>query len=308
MEQLRHQGAGLRSAPPTGSDPTARTIWPATSGSGASTATGDLRHILGGAWSEPDYLYRSTDAADPYDRLQINGFRCMLTDEPPPEAALVEIEHTVVDHRGDTAIDDEAFAIVRQSFDYDDRELDARVESTDDGPEYWRHEVVSVRAAYGDERLPIHLYLPKNAEPPYQAVVYFPPSSARYLTNSANPSFPFGYFIPKSGRVLVYPIYQSTYDRQVDRHGPNDARDVMIQIAKDLQRTVDYLETREDIDSEKLAFYGLSWGGYIGPLLTAVEPRFAASILVAGGLYASRRAGRRPPCRRTSRRGRPCRP
>ena len=245
----------------------------------------DARYILGGAWSEPDYLYRSTDAADPNDRLLINGFRCILTDESPPDASLAEIEYKVDDHRGDTPIDDEAFAIVRQSFDYDDRELDAKVESTDDGPESWRHEVVSVLAAYGDERLPIHLYLPKNAEPPYQAVVYYPPSSARYLTDSTNPSFPFAYFIPKSGRVLVYPIYQGTYDRQVDRHGPNDARDVMIQIAKDLQRTVDYLETRQDINSDRLAFYGLSWGAFIGPLMTAIEPRFAASVLVAGGLY-----------------------
>jgi len=245
----------------------------------------DTRYILGGAWSEPDYLYRSTDSADPHDRLLINGFRCMLTSEPPPETALIEIESTVVDHRGDTAIDDEAFALVRQSFDYDDRDLDARVEATDDGPDYWRHEVVSVRAAYGDERLPIHLYLPKNAEPPYQAVVYFPPSSARYLTNSANPSFPFGYFIPKSGRALVYPIYQGTYDRQFDVRGPNDDRDRTIQFAKDLRRTVDYLETREDIDGDRLAFYGLSRGGYYGPLLTAIEPRFAASVLVSGGLY-----------------------
>jgi formylglycine-generating enzyme required for sulfatase activity len=245
----------------------------------------DTRYILGGAWSEPDYLYRSTDSTDPNDRLLINGFRCMLTSEPPTEAALIEIEHTIVDHRGDTAIDDKAFSLVRRDFNYDDRDLDSRFESTDDGPEYWHHEVVSVRAAYGDERLPIHLYLPKNAEPPYQAVVYFPPSSARYLTNSANPSFPFAYFIPKSGRALVYPIYQGTYARQVDVRGPNDRRDQMIQIAKDLRRTVDYLETREDIDSDLLAFYGLSWGGYIGPLLTAIEPRFAASVLVAGGLY-----------------------
>jgi dipeptidyl aminopeptidase/acylaminoacyl peptidase len=198
---------------------------------------------------------------------------------------LAEIEHPVVDHRGDTAIDDESFEIVRRSFDYDDRDLEARVETTDDGPEYWRHEVVTVRTAYGDERLPIHLYVPKNADPPYQAVVYFPPSSARYLPNSANPSFPLGYFIPKSGRVLVYPIFQGTYDRQVERHGPNDNRDMTIQIGKDLRRTVDYLETRGDIDSDRLAYYGLSWGGYYGPIMTAIEPRFKASVLVAGGLY-----------------------
>jgi pimeloyl-ACP methyl ester carboxylesterase len=250
--------------------------------------TGDLRYILGGAWSEPDYLYRSTDATDPYDRLAINGFRCMRTDEPPADAALIAIEHPTYDHRQDTAIDDDTFAIVRQSFDYDDRELDVRVESTDDRPEHWRHELVSVRAAYGDERMLIHLYLPKNVEPPYQAVVYFPPSSALYLTDSSRPSFPFAYFIPESGRALVYPIYQRTYGRQIEMHGPNDYRETTIQIGKDLRRTVDFLETREDIQSDRLAYYGLSWGASLGPLMTAVEPRFAASILVSGGLYRIR--------------------
>ena len=246
---------------------------------------GDMRFILGGAWSDPDYLYRSSDATDPSDRSAINGFRCMLTDEPPPEPALAEIENPVVDHRQDGWIDDEAFALVRRSFEYDNRDLDTRVESTDDGPEFWRHEIVSVRAAYGDERLQIHLYLPKNADPPYQAVVYFPSASARFLTDSEHPSFPFGYFIPRSGRALIYPIYQGTYDRRSERRGPNDFRDQTIQAGKDLQRAVDFLETRDDIDGDKLAFYGLSWGANLGPIMTAIEPRFEVSVLLAGGLY-----------------------
>ena len=246
--------------------------------------TGDLRHVQGGAWSEPNYLYRSYDAVDPSDRLSINGFRCMQTSEPPPEAALAEIEFQVEDHRQDTVIDDDLFAVVRRDFDYDDRDLDEEIESTDDSPAHWRHEIVTVRTAYGDERLPIHLFLPRNVEPPYQAVVYFPPSSALYLTDSRVPSFPFGHFIPRSGRALVYPIYQGTYERQVERHGPNDYRDHRIQLGKDLQRTVDFLETREDIDSDRLAYYGMSWGAFEGPLMTAIEPRFSASVLLAGGL------------------------
>ncbi|MHC4832079.1 MAG: SUMF1/EgtB/PvdO family nonheme iron enzyme, partial [Planctomycetota bacterium] len=246
--------------------------------------TGDLRHILGGAWSDPNYLYRGTDATDPYDRKAINGFRCMRTDEPPPGATRAAIEHRVEDHRQDAAIDDDLFAIVLRDFEYDARELDTQAESTDDNPEYWRHEVVSIRTAYGDERMPIHLFLPKNAEPPYQAVVYFPPSSARFLTDSRYPSFPFAHFVPKSGRALIYPVYQGTYERRFERRGPNDRRDHMIQLAKDLRRAVDFLETREDIDSGKLAYYGLSWGAGAGPVMTAVEPRFRASVLVAGGL------------------------
>jgi hypothetical protein len=247
--------------------------------------TSDMRHILGGAWSEPDYLYRGTDATDPDDRLQINGFRCMKTLEPLPEAAMAAIEHTVIDFRDETVVDDNLFELVRRQYEYDDRDLDVQVESTDDSPPYWRHEFISVLAAYGDERLPIHLYLPKNVDPPYQTVIYFPPSSARYLNDSANPSFPIGSFIPQSGRAMVFPIYQNTYGRQKKWHGPNDARDLIVQIGKDLRRTVDYLETRDDIDGDKIAFYGLSWGANAGPMLTAIEPRIAASVLVSGGLY-----------------------
>ena len=247
--------------------------------------TGDLRYILGGAWSDPDYLYRSTDATDPYDRSRTNGFRLMQTAAPPPAETLVAISHPTYDHRQDTWVDDDAFALVLRSFDYDARELDPEVESVDDSAETWRHEIVSVAAAYGDERLPIHLFLPREVEPPYQTVVYFPPSSARYLRNSSQPSFPFAYFIPKSGRALIYPIYQGTYERQFDARGPNDDRDWKIQMGKDLRRTIDYLETREDFDSSRLAYYGMSWGASLGPLMTGIEPRFRTSVLLAGGLY-----------------------
>jgi dipeptidyl aminopeptidase/acylaminoacyl peptidase len=188
------------------------------------------------------------------------------------------------DHRQDVAIDDEAYAIVARIFDYDKRDLDAESEAKDDSANDWRQETVTVRAAYGDESLPIHLFLPKNTEPPYQAVVFFPPSSALYHTDSSNPSFPFAYFIPKSGRALIYPIYKGTYGRQVELSGPNDRAQRTIHIGKDLRRTVEYLESRSDIDMEKLAYYGLSWGASMGPTMTAIEPRFAASILLAGGL------------------------
>ncbi|HJS48231.1 MAG TPA: hypothetical protein VJ773_09625, partial [Gemmatimonadales bacterium] len=53
---------------------------------------------------------------------------------------------------------------------------------------------------------------------------------------------------------------------------------------QDLRRSLDYLGTREDIDRERLAYYGMSWGGNLGAIVPAVEGRFAASVLVAGGL------------------------
>ena len=57
-----------------------------------------------------------------------------------------------------------------------------------------------------------------------------------------------------------------------------------MKIVKDFKRVVDYLETRPDIDKEKLAFYGFSWGGILGSLIPAVEKRLKISIINAGGL------------------------
>jgi dienelactone hydrolase len=62
----------------------------------------------------------------------------------------------------------------------------------------------------------------------------------------------------------------------------------MIQQVKDFGRTIDYLQTRDDIDTNRLAFMGASNGGRLGPVFTAVEQRLKASVLLWGGLSDSR--------------------
>ncbi|MHC4432752.1 MAG: alpha/beta hydrolase family protein [Planctomycetota bacterium] len=54
-------------------------------------------------------------------------------------------------------------------------------------------------------------------------------------------------------------------------------------MVKDLSRSIDYLETRTDIDIEKLTYYGVSWGAMQGPLMLAMEDRIRLGILEAGG-------------------------
>ena len=53
---------------------------------------------------------------------------------------------------------------------------------------------------------------------------------------------------------------------------------------KDMSRSIDYLETRSDIDADKLAFAGYSWGGSMGAFVPAIEPRIKASILTVAGI------------------------
>jgi formylglycine-generating enzyme required for sulfatase activity/dienelactone hydrolase len=251
----------------------------------AWNATGDRRYTLGGAWSDPTYMYTGPDALDPMDRTSILGIRCAVYDAPPPEAALGPLNQVLVDYSKVTPVGDEVFAAYRGFFDYDRRDIEARVEAKDDGPEHWRVEKVSFAAAYGGERIPAYLYLPRNAKPPYQTIIYFPTSSALQLSSSEGlGSWDFG-FLVKSGRAVLFPVYKGTFERRGQpSQGPNEVREIAIQRTKDVRRAVDYLESRSDVDSSRLAFYGLSWGANYGPIVGAVEDRFRALVLVSGGM------------------------
>ena len=96
----------------------------------------------------------------------------------------------------------------------------------------------------------------------------------------------------------MYPVYKGTFERgspnlialHASGHWNNHQyTELFIQQVKDLKRCIDYLETRPDIDTKKLAYYGLSWGALYGAIIPAVEDRFKASIIIAGGLGESMR-------------------
>jgi eukaryotic-like serine/threonine-protein kinase len=63
----------------------------------------------------------------------------------------------------------------------------------------------------------------------------------------------------------------------------------MIQQIKDFRRCVDYLETRQDIDGKKFAFYGISYGGRFGAIIPPVEPRLKASVLAGASMFLTLR-------------------
>ena len=253
----------------------------------AWNSDGERRYALGGAWSDPTYLYTGPDALDAMDRSPILGIRCALYETPPPEAAFAEIHYVVRDLSNARAADDRTFAIYSRLFSYDPADLDVHVESVDDSSEHWRTEKVSFAAAYGGERVPAKLWLPKNAAPPYQTIVYFPPGSALFLTSIDRVGDrDFGYLV-RSGRAVLFPVYQETYERRTKAarsSGPGYVREVITQRALDVRRGIDFLASRPEIDHERIAFYGLSMGAEEGAIVGAVEPRVRTLVLVAAGI------------------------
>jgi len=158
------------------------------------------------------------------------------------------------------------------------------VENTAD----WTKEKITIDAGYGNERLPVFLFLPKNVHPPFQTVLFFPSARVDYGASSQNlGDLQFVDYIIQSGRALLYPIYKGTYERVGNRLAPGAHGDLdrMIKDSKEVRRSLDYLETRADIDKSKIAYLGVSQGTADGVIFTALEPRLKTIVFLDGGFF-----------------------
>ena len=250
-------------------------------------AVGDRRYNLGGAWNAPPYLYQEAEAVSPFDRAPINGFRTMKlrTDASLSQTLLAPVASLTRDYSKETPASDRDYEIYRRLYDYDATDLKAEVESVDESQEHWRMERVSYTAAYGGERIPAYLFLPKGVPPPYQTVVYFPHSGGDYLSSFQFAEMNYLGFIVRARRALLFPMYKGSYERRLAKPpaGLNARRDLTVARMKDLRRSVDYVLTRKDLDPDRLAYFGVSLGARLGALGLAVEPRFRAAVLWSGG-------------------------
>ena len=253
---------------------------------------GNQRYVLGGASTDPPYLYHDPEARSPFDRSAANGVRLMKYLHPEPAQKVLNgpLSFAMADYRRMKPVSDAVYRIYESMYSYDRTPLDPKVESEDDSSPYWRRQRITFNAAYGNERVIAYLFIPKGASPPYETVVYFPHSGAQTFHRVEDNQFMLIEFLVKSGHALMFPIYKDTYERlgTPPEEGTVAERDETIQQAKDLRRAVDYLETRPDIDSSRLAYYGISWGATQGAIMTAVEPRFKAAVFAAGGCNNAR--------------------
>ena len=62
---------------------------------------------------------------------------------------------------------------------------------------------------------------------------------------------------------------------------PKDSAE-QVQVIKDLQRAVDVLRSHPNVDDDRIAYMGFSWGGATGALFVGIERRLKAAVLVVG--------------------------
>lgn len=256
----------------------------------ANQAEGELRFILGGSWRSPDYLYTSPEALSPYDRSDTNGFRCVRNLGTTPAAAAAPVHRVARDFAKYTPVSDAVFHAYELLYAYAKTPLNAQQEGVVKETEDWREEKVTFDAAYNGERMAAYLFLPKRVKPPYQTILFFPSARVLFLPPDSSRLGDMNYFdyIIQSGRAVMYPVYKDTYERQLTRKLPAkpDSIDEPVDWYKDAARSLDYLETRGDIDSHRVGYVGVSMGAADGVIIaTLLESRLKAAILLDGGYF-----------------------
>ena len=259
-------------------------------------SSGGGRLILGGGYNEPAYMFNDWDAKPPMEREANYGFRLVkaIAGAEAPVAPSAPIPTAFRDYLREKPVSDAVFAIYRSVYSYDRTTLNPTIDKVQETAE-WRRESISYRAGYGEERMSADVFIPKTGKVPYQTVVFFPGAGAIHASSQDADLFDlprFSYLI-RSGRALIFPVYKGTFERRDELRSDHPTtsglyRDHVIMWSKELRRTLDYIETRRDLDAGKIAYYGLSWGATLGATLPALDDRIKVLVLESGGLYSEK--------------------
>ncbi|MGB7190225.1 MAG: protein kinase [Acidobacteriaceae bacterium] len=251
---------------------------------------GDLRFILGGSWKTPNYLYTSPEALSPFDRSETNGFRCVRNLGTIPATAAAPVHRVTRDFAKYKPVSDAVFRAYTLLYAYPRTPLNAQNAGVVKETEDWREEKITFDAAYNGERMAAYLFLPKRVRPPYQTVLFFPSARVLFLPPDSSELGDVNFldYIIQSGRAVMYPVYEDTYERRLAHQLPAEPDSIHepVDWYKDAARALDYLQTRNDIDKNKFAYLGVSMGSADGVIIaTLLQDRLRTAIFLDGGYF-----------------------
>lgn len=280
----------------------------------AANAAGEGRFALGGAATDRAYFVTLPPRPLPDERRRDTGVRCMRPlGEVRPSLMAARPAPRAIDHSATEPVSDEVFAGFLRQLEYTDSPLEARIEERTEGS-HWIREKVSFATAYDAERTVAYIHLPRRGVPPFRTIVVWPGAQALGIRDGdsaidAHVQQPLINGLLRGGSAIVVPVVIGMWQRPVPCpetwfciglvEGPDgvERRDytrrdyftdrIQWKQLQDLHRTVDYLETREDMDTDRLGFLGTSWGGTKGPFLVGPKAeRFRASVLLSASGFS----------------------
>jgi eukaryotic-like serine/threonine-protein kinase len=252
--------------------------------------------MAGGSWEDPEYSYSDLVAMPLLDRSRANGFRLMKAVGGAADgASLQAVIDPNANSRDPTAakpVSDEVYATYLPQFAYRTGAPNATAPVTMATTEDWIKQRVTIDTGYDGKRMDVILFVPRRANPPFQPIILFS-GMQMFLFPATRESIEPGFaampldYIVKSGRMLVQPIFEGTFERFKAPINFNDTvrltRDY-ISWRWDLGRTIDYLATRTDVDANRIGYIGLSFGASAALPVVATEPRLKAAVFISGGI------------------------
>jgi dienelactone hydrolase len=250
-----------------------------------SNGLGEERYTEGGGFGDLPDMFGGFYRASPFERKANYGFRGAKYSREPSQDVLQDVNWQTHDYSRDVPVGDKEFAVIWSTYDYKRRPgLKNHIAIDPEDTPDWTHEIVSFNPGYGNVPMTAHLYLPKGWKRPYQTVIFFPEAWAIMLNNSRRLDPTYVGFLLKSGRAVLRPVFDGTYERFADPPPDNLAEVFTEHWVYDLGSSIDFLETRPEIDASKIAYYGFSLGAMEAPLFAVVEDRLKTLILLSGGL------------------------
>lgn len=198
---------------------------------------------------------------------------------------------------------DDAYNAIVQFYGYDDIPQDARVVERQDLSTHMREKFV-FNGGQGD-RVPGYLGLPKSGDTPFPVVLLIDGitgSKARWWEED---SWPHGRVVTEQligagfavlaldaqyhGERIAANDYESPGVMLFENHWYHRTREMFIQTTIEHRRAIDYLETRPEIDIDRIGALGLSMGAVIIFGLNASDSRVGVSVagVVPLGIFES---------------------
>ncbi len=245
--------------------------------------------VAGGSWKDAYYLFTDIGAFPASHSSDQLGFRC-VRNAPGAQvdqgAMYIDTTKQIPLYRSTT---EASFQALLSHFRYDQTPLEAQIIETRDTDE-WRREKISYSGA-NDERALGYLYLPKSAKPPFQVLQFVPAGDVYqgFFTQAESVEMQVAPFI-KAGRAVWAVVFKGFKERASSPGYGGIAwntvkrRAEVVRNATDLSRGLNYLATRSDVDLSRLSYFGYSAGAAEGLIYAAVERRYRALVLLAGGL------------------------
>ncbi len=138
-----------------------------------------------------------------------------------------------------------------------------------------------------DKKVTGLLTLPKKGEQPFPTIILMHGLGDRktvdYIETGNNYLLEAGYAVLRLDISNHGDRFKYDYDFNLTDGYRYWTRNIITQTVFDLRRAVDFIHTREELDHDRIGYYGISLGGIIGTIFCGVEERVQVPVIILAG-------------------------